>query len=75
MDATYINEQEILEEMDILLGEKPDDRHNKDISDSESDDSKKATTESDLETQEPHSVGKKWKHVANKSPSKGKRRQ
>ena len=72
-NITNINEDEILEEMDVLLAEKPTEKHNKDVSDSESDDSKMATTDSDLETQETHSAGEERKRAANKSPSKGKR--
>lgn len=71
-NVTNINEDKILEEMDVLLAEKPTERQNKDVSDSKSDDSKMETTDSDLETQETHSVGAEWKHAANKSSSKGK---
>ena len=69
-NATYINEDESLEQIDILLTKKPTETHNKDILDFESDDSKMATTDSDLDTQQPHSVGNKRIPAAIKSPSK-----
>lgn len=68
--ATYINEDESLEQIDILLAKKPTETHNKDILDSGSDDSKMATTDSDLDTQQPHSVGNKRIPAMIKSPSK-----